>query len=401
MAEFRAVWLAYTQSVLGDQLARVALAVLVFARTGSPAWTALTYALTMLPALVSGVMLSGLADRFPRRAVMIGADLTRAVLVAIMALPAMPLPLIAGILVLTQLAEAPFGAAQGAMLPGILGDRRYEQGQRVLLVTYQAGLLVGFAAGGLVVAWLGPRLALTVDAASFLASATVIRLGVKVRAAAAQPGVRLSLISQIRDGTRLILADRRLLSLVALGWLAGFAVVPEGLAVPFAEQIGGGAAAAGLLLAADPAGTIVGAYILGRRWVGEQRRIRWLGFLAIATNLPLLAYLAQPGLLGAILLLAISGACSAYQITAGATFVRLTPDHQRGQALGLARSGLTAAQGIGVGIGGLIAQWSGTTTGTIGLAGAAGTLCAVGAASAWRRVGPPRVAAALASSPDR
>jgi predicted MFS family arabinose efflux permease len=401
IAEFRALWLAYTQSVLGDQLARIALAVLVFARTGSPAWTALTYALTMLPALVSGVTLSGLADRFPRRNVMISADLTRAALVAVMALPGMPLPLMAGILVVTQLAEAPFGAAQGAMLPAVVGERRYEQGQRVLLVTYQTGLLVGFAAGGLVVAWLGPRLALTVDAATFLASALLIRIGVRARAAAAQPGARLGLVSQIRDGTRLVLADRRLRSLVGLGWLAGFTVVPEGLAVPFAEQVGAGAAAVGFLLAADPAGTIVGVYLLGRPWIGEPRRIRWLGPLAIATSLPLLCYLAQPGLLAAILLLAISGAFSAYQITAGATFVRLTPDHQRGQALGLARSGLTAVQGIGVAVGGLLAQWSGTVTGTIGLAGAAGLLCAVGAAVAWHRAEPQHVAAALASVPDR
>jgi predicted MFS family arabinose efflux permease len=399
--EFRVLWLAYTQSVLGDQLARVALAILVFARTGSPAWTAATYALTMLPALVSGVLLSGLADRFPRRAVMVCADLTRASLVGVMSLPGVPLPLIAGLLVVTQFAEAPFGAAQGAMLPSILGPRRYEQGQRVLLVTYQTGLLAGFAAGGLVVAWVGARLALTADAATFLASALLIRIGVKARAAAAQPGVRLSIGRQIRDGTRLVLADRRLRSLVGLGWLAGFTVVPEGLAVPFAEEVGAGAAAVGFLLAADPAGTIVGAYLLGRSWIGEQRRLRWLGPLAVATSLPLLFYLAKPALVGAIGLLAISGACSAYQITAGATFVRLTPDHQRGQTLGLARSGLIAVQGIGVAVGGLVAQWSGNVTGTVGLAGAAGLLCAVGAAVAWRRAGPQEVAAALAKSPDR
>jgi MFS family permease len=69
------LWAAAAQSVVGDQLARVALSVLDFQRTGSAAWTAGMYALTQLPALLSGVLLSGLADRFSRRAVMVTCDL--------------------------------------------------------------------------------------------------------------------------------------------------------------------------------------------------------------------------------------------------------------------------------------------------------------------------------------
>lgn len=144
LGEFRTLWAAYAQSILGDQLARVALSLLVFERTDSPGWTAATYALTTLPALLSGVLLSGLADRFPRRTVMISCDLVRMVMVGLMALPGMPLPLLAGLLVLAQLAEAPFGAAQGALLPTVLGTQKYERGQRVMQITHQVGQLVGF-----------------------------------------------------------------------------------------------------------------------------------------------------------------------------------------------------------------------------------------------------------------
>jgi hypothetical protein len=49
---------SYSRSVLGDQLVRVSLAVLLFDRTNSPAWPALTYALTFLPDLVSGHLLT-------------------------------------------------------------------------------------------------------------------------------------------------------------------------------------------------------------------------------------------------------------------------------------------------------------------------------------------------------
>ena len=57
--EFRVLWLADAQSMAGDQLARVALSVLVFERTSSALLTALTYALTFLPALIGGALLSG------------------------------------------------------------------------------------------------------------------------------------------------------------------------------------------------------------------------------------------------------------------------------------------------------------------------------------------------------
>jgi predicted MFS family arabinose efflux permease len=401
VAEFRVLWLAYAQSIVGDQFARVALSILVFNSTGSAAWTAATYALTYLPALLSGVLLSGLADRYPRRSVMIAADLTRAALVAVMTLPGVPLLALAGLLILVEFAEAPFGAAQGAMLPAILGGRRYEQGQRIMLITFQAGQLAGFAAGGVLVAWLGTHLSLAVNALTFLASAILVRTGVRARPAAASvaaPGTRLSLSSQIHDGARLIWTDSRLRALVGLGWLAGFSIVPEGLAVPFAKQVGAGAAGIGLLLAAKPAGTVLGAFLLGRAWVGQPRRLRWLGPQAVGTSLPFVLFLLGPTLTTALLLLAVSGICAAYQITAGATFVQLAPDHQRGQALGLARSGLTAVQGIGIATGGLVAQWSGTAAGTIGAAGIAGTLCALAAAAAWSRVNPRRVAAALAGT---
>ncbi|GLZ31653.1 MFS transporter [Lentzea sp. NBRC 105346] len=392
IGEFRTLWTAELFSIAGDQLARVALSVLVFDRTHSPAWTALTYALTMLPNLVSGVLLSGLADRFPRRTVMVTSDLVRAALVGLMAIPGTPLVVLAALLVLVQLAEPPFAAAQGALLPEVLGER-YEDGQSVHLVTHQAGLLAGFAGGGVVVALLGTSGALAVDAATFALSALVLRVGLRERPASQPsrnpPAPQVTTrtrwrewAAQIRDGAGLVWRDRKLRILMLLGWLALFSVVPEGLAAPFANEVGAGAAAVGLLLAADPAGMIVGAFLL--RFLKD--RSRWLGVLAVGTSLPLLGYLTSPNLAVALALLALSGCASAYQITAGATFVRLVPPERRGQALGFARSGLIAAQGIGVALGGVVASWTGSAAVTIAVAGAFGTVLALAAAAAWSGV---------------
>src|SRR5215471_18389594 len=116
VTEFRALWLAQLLSVAGDQLARVAMTVLVFDRTHSALWTALTYAVTFLPWVIGGLALSGLADRLPRRQVMVACDLARMVLVCLMALvslrvSAASLWIMAALLFAVTLLDSPFKSA--------------------------------------------------------------------------------------------------------------------------------------------------------------------------------------------------------------------------------------------------------------------------------------------------
>jgi len=87
IGEFRVLWFAQLLSIAGDQLARVALTVLVFDRTHSALWTGVTYAATYLPWIL-GITIAGLADKYPRRTLMILSDLGRAALVMVMVIPA-------------------------------------------------------------------------------------------------------------------------------------------------------------------------------------------------------------------------------------------------------------------------------------------------------------------------
>ncbi len=392
--EFRAIWLAELQSVFGDQLARIALSVLVFERTNSASLPALTYALTYLPDLISGPLLGGMADRYPRRAVMVTADVLRAVLVALMAIPGTPLPALAALVVLVQLLNAPFTAAQAAVLPNVLTDDRYEIGQSIRQVSGQAGQLIGFAGGGVVIGLLGAHQALAVNAASFAISALVIRIGVRQRPAAGASGQSGQTLARLKAGVRTIWRDPRLRSLVMLAWLAGFVIVPEGLAVPYAAEIGGGPVTAGLLLAAHPAGIVLGASIWSR-FVPQDVRLRLVGVLALFAIVPLLGYAFRPGLIVTMALLIVSGACAAYQITAAATFMRLVPDSERGQAFGLAGAGLIAVQGIGLLAGALLVAVVGSASLTVAVIAAAGVFFAVPATVAWRRA---RLAQPLSAS---
>jgi hypothetical protein len=140
VAEFRALWAAELCSVAGDQFARVALAVIVFTRTESAGWTAATYALSLMPAFLGEVLLGGLGDRCPRREVMVASDLVRAMLVALMALPGMPLAVLCALVAAVTFVGGPFKAAQQSLLPDVLaGDTiKYTVGQSLRTATGQA-----------------------------------------------------------------------------------------------------------------------------------------------------------------------------------------------------------------------------------------------------------------------
>ena len=401
--EFRALWLAQLLSVAGDQLARLAITVLVYDRTRSPFWTALTYAVTLLPWLVGGLALSGLADRLPRRQVMVACDIARLVLVGLMALVSLTAPpgtglwILVGLLFVVTLLDSPFKSARSAMMPDILTGERYVLGTAIAQTTLQVAMVSGYALGGLVVALLGVRAALLIDAATFAASALLVWFWVQHRpAAAVSAGGRPAgerHLKGIAAGMRLVFDDRTLRTLIVLGWLVAFYVVPMGLAAPYAASFHASLAipiSTGLVFAAGPFGTAVGAIVFGRI-VPPAARQRWMGPLAIAACGVLLFCALQPDLAGALLIIAVSGACASYQVAANAAFVRAVPPEHRGQAFGLANGGMQVTQGLWIVLAGAVASSHLVTPATaIAISGGLGALLAAALAITWRRTYQPR-----------
>ncbi|MFD9890976.1 MFS transporter [Amycolatopsis sp. NPDC059027] len=388
VGEFRALWAAEAFSQAGDQLARVALSLLVWERTSSAGLTGLTYGLTYLPTLLGGTLLAGLADRFPRRAVMIACDLLRAVIAAVMAIPGTPLPVLCALLVALTIAGGPFRAAQLALLPDVLEGERYVAGLAVRNITIQTAQLAGFAGGGLVVGIINPYWGLFADAVTFVASAALVWSGVRHRPAAdtAESSAKTRLRRAFSpDGARILMRDQGIRVLFALKMLAGLAVAPEGVAAPFTAELGVGSFAVGLLLASDPVGSVVGAWVF-TRWVPAPRKTSSIGLLAVASLVPLVFLVLRPPLPVSLALVALSGACSApYHMQAVALTARTVPDRVRAQVMGLMSTSLVTVQGVGIMLAGLVAQLTAPAL-TLGLAGAAGVLLAVPLAVAWQRV---------------
>lgn len=383
--EFAALWGAEAQSQLGDQFARVALTVLVFERTGSPAVTALVYALTLLPALVGGVLLAGLADRLPRRRLMVACDLLRFAMLGVMALPGLPLPLLAALVVVVVLAGRPFAAAQTAIVPSLLSGEAFVAGTALRSVTDQTCQLVGFAAGGVVVALIGTHGTLLFDAVTFAVSAVVLTVflgehGVAARARQASRRRLLAVRGQVSEATRLVARSPALRALIGLGWLAALHVVPEGVAAPYAAHQGGGPEYVGLLMAALPAGCAVGTVLVLR--VDPLRRPKLLGPLAVAAGIPLAACALHPPLWATVVLWFVAGVCTAYQAPTAAAFIRGVPDGRRGQVVGLVSSSMIALQGAGIVVFGLVAdRWDPPVA--VATAGTAAVVLGVVAARSW------------------
>lgn len=385
VAEFRALWLAEAISVAGDQLAKVALALAVYSRTGSALWTAVVYALSFLPALVGGLGLSQLADRYPRRTVLVVGALIQAVLVGVMSIPGMPLAAMCVLLVGVGIAQAPAYAAQNTMARDVITeDELYFRSQDLRGVTTNTVQLLGLAGAGLLVTAVGSSTALLIDAITFAIAAALILLQVRRRPAANSGGQGIHWSS----GMRYLWSQPRLRTMLGLSLLVGLAVVPEGLAAPLARQLGVGPQAVGWLLAADPLGYVIGTFVLSR-YVSTLGRQRLLGVLATASVVVLLPFGLHPPLALALVLLAVAGATGAYQITVGASLNSWVPNEVRGGVFGVARTGLRVSQGVGVALGGALAQGLGSATGAITIAALVGVLLAVPLATSWRHLFRP------------
>jgi predicted MFS family arabinose efflux permease len=376
VGEFRALWLAQIGSVLGDQLARVALTILVYGRTHSALLAAVTFAASVVPDFVGGVFLAGLADRYPRRRVMILCDVIRLVLVLAMTVPRLPIAVLVALLFTATMAGSPFTSARAAIYPDVLRGDLFVLGTSVTLTTYQFAQVLGLALGGTVATLAGVRGALILDAGTFAISALIIKLWVRPRPAArsadAPPSSRRA---DVLAGIRLVFGNPQLRTPMLLGWLALFYNAPEAIATPLSAGLGAGDVGVGLILASLACGAAVGAIAFGRL-ASSATRLAWMRPLAVASCATLVAFAFRPDFPLVLVILFVAGLCDCYQIVAVTLFVRAAPDRHRSQAFGLAQAGMSLGQGAAMIVAGAAAQRYAPAT-VVAVAGALGAVAAI------------------------
>ena len=398
--EFRALWFSEILSVAGDRLALVALTLLVYDRTGSPLLAAAAYAAGYVPWVIGGLFLADVADRRPRRTVMVACDAVRAVLVAAMALPGMPLLALVALLFATTMFTPPFESARAAITPDILHGELYVLGAAVMQTTFLAAQVAGAVGGGVAVAFIGTRPALAIDSATFVLSGLLIAFGIRARPAAARPEtVRSSPWARTREGFGLVFGDPALRILLLFGWLLAFYTVPEGVAAPYTARLGGGPIATGVVLASTVFATMIFTPLF-TRFVRGRRRLAWMGPLAILTCATLILTAPQPGLAVSLVIFSLSAIFGVYQIAANTAFVVRVPNERRAQAFGIANMGVIVGQGVVFVAAGAVAGLI-SPAAVIAISGGIGAIIAIVLTLRWRHVSPPGGRHAAGRRPNR
>jgi len=311
-----------------------------------------------------------------------------------MAIPGMPLPAMLVLLFLVSLGSPPFESARSALMADVLDGDRYAVATSLTNITLQLAQVVGFVVAGALVAALNPSAALLIDAATFAVSAVWLWARLQRRPAPVSEagGEPRTLLQDTADGLRLIGRSPRLLAIVGVLWVATmFAYAAEGVAAPWVDQLGQGATALGVLLAANPLGVIVGGLVIVRL-VAPSRRERLVVPLVVLSLAPvLLAGLAGivlgPGSLpfGVVVgLLFVSGIGAAWTIPLNVSFVQAVPSAFRGRAFGVAVSGLYGVQGVGAMGAGLMAEGV-SASGAVAVCGGLGLVAVAPMLVAFRR----------------
>jgi MFS family permease len=373
VGEFRAIFIANIVSMLGTVIAAVALTVLVYEQTRSAALAAAVMALSFLPYLAGGLLLGGLAERLPARRALVGCDLASALLTGCMVIPGVPVPGLLALLFGCGLLAPAYQGVRSAVLPDILPPGPgYILGRSLMRLVAQSAQIAGYGCGGLLLAILPPRGALAVDALSFAASGALLRWGMRSRPALAASGgsppsgarapgepPRGRPVARERgSGLREVLRHRPTARILAFSWVVpACAVAPEALAAPYASAIGQPARAAGFLLMAIPAGTVV-ADVVVARLLGSAQQRRVILPAALLAFAPLGMFAAVPGLGPALVLLVICGLGSAWSVGIDGVLIEVAPRRLRSRALALGSAGLMFMQGAGFALWGIAGQYA-------------------------------------------
>lgn len=176
---FLRLWSAQVISQAGDWLNRMAILTLIgsVGGAGAAAGIGLLYglelALRLLPGAVLGPLAGPIADRLPRRMVLVTADLVRAVIVAAMWLvrDAAHLPWLYALIAAQTAVSIIFEAARSAAVPDTVAREDLAAAHTLSAATWSVMLSAGAIAGGALVSTIGIHPVFLVDAGTYVASA--------------------------------------------------------------------------------------------------------------------------------------------------------------------------------------------------------------------------------------
>ncbi|MEU9377728.1 MFS transporter [Streptomyces sp. NPDC048255] len=360
VAQFRAVFAGRLLGVMSDTLRSVALAVLVFDQTGSPLLTAMTMTIGFLPQAAGGLFLAAMADRFsPRTLITTGYALQCAVglLLAFGHLPVAPsLLLVAAVACLTPVTT---GATARVLAEVLTGDT-YVLGRSLSYIVAVSAQMVGMAAGGTLVVWLGVERTMLVTAGAHLLASVISRLFLshtEVVRAGGSAGAGGSIVRKTLQGNAALVAAPGVFKLIMVQCLpAAYLAAAGSLLIPYSAQRGFSPTETGTLLAATSVGMLIGDVVIGRAFTPATRERLVLPLLLVmgTPSITLVLDLPYPAVTAAYV---VTGMGSAYLLGLQRRFLEAVPSDLQGQGFALLNTTTMSIQGVGPLVFGVFAEF--------------------------------------------
>ncbi|MGE5283046.1 MAG: MFS transporter [Chloroflexota bacterium] len=355
--QFRRLATSYAVNELGDWMGIVALAVLVFDRTGSAmATSALFLGTRFLPALLAPLLVAR-AEQPPPRFALPVLYCGEAAAFGALALAAGD-HFSLGLVVLLATIDGTLALAARSLTRAVVaallepaGELR--SGNAILNVAFTGGAAVGPALAGALVAGFGAQTALLLDAASFYAIAWILLTAGSLPRAEPDPGlvrerVRAG-IAYIRERATL----RRLLIAQGAAFVFFAAVIP--IEVIYAKQtLGTSDSGYGLLLGSWGAGMVIGSLVFAR--LRRTPLPLLIFFSTVAVGAGYLGLAAAPTLAVACAASVVGGAGNGVQwVSAVSAVQELTVAGMQARVMSVLESIGAAMPGIGYLVGGAVA----------------------------------------------
>jgi MFS family permease len=366
--QFRLLFSGQIVSNLGDWLDFLALAVLIAYvwHKGAAALAGLAIAIA-IPAILIAPLAGVLVDRWPKRAVMILADLGRAGLV--IGLVVAPSVWVLYPLVFFKATLSTFfNPAEQATIRFTLPEDLLQPAVALSQLVLQATKVLGPALGGLLVGLWSPRVALGADAVSFLCSAAILsRLArVETPVALEDESEGPSFWRELREGLSYIATRRALLICIAGMSALVFLLLAFDTLSPLAfRELGVSRGLFGLAVAAIGLGGVAGTILVGR-WGAAVNPFVLLGggafivgCLVVLIGVALLAKLGLSPVTWVPVLLVVGVASAGVLIAAPTIMLRETPAELMGRVSATASAIPTVFSLLAPVAGAALAAWRG------------------------------------------
>ena len=335
---FRLFWIGQSVSTMGTFLQVVAESWLIYQLTGSTLWLGVLGVVGLLPVVPIALLGGVLADRFPRRKLIMVTQIGLLVQAAVFGILVATDNISVWSIIVLDFVMGAFYAidqpARQAFLPELVAEDELPNAIALNSAVFQISRVLGQAAAGVLIATIGAGGAMLLNSATFLAPVVALAM---IRLKDVRPdAVTASLGAALSEGVISLYQRPTLLGTISLMVTVGGLPLAISLMMPaFAEDVTGtDAMGLGLLLAAGAVGAVLSTFVVTR--IREGRRGHAVLVSSLLLPLFMIGFSVSRSMPVALVILLFVGLIQSVLYAESTTLVQMkVPDRVRGRVMSL------------------------------------------------------------------